>query len=151
VLADPVRLEQVLVNLLTNAAKYTDPGGRIEIAAERVAERARITIKDSGIGIEPSRLQRVFELFEQGERGLDRAKGGLGIGLTIVKRLVELHGGAVQARSGGHRPGQRVRGRPAPGAGALILTSAHQSEHCSLLVRLSVITIRLLRTVPPSR
>jgi PAS domain S-box-containing protein len=99
--ADPVRLEQVLVNLLTNAAKYTDPGGRIEIRLERLGDQARIGIKDSGIGIEPARLARVFELFEQGERGIDRAKGGLGIGLTIVKRLVELHGGAVEARSEG--------------------------------------------------
>ena len=99
--ADPVRMVQVLVNLLTNAAKYTDAGGRIELAAERRGERAVIDVRDTGVGIEPELLQHVFDLFTQSARSLDRAQGGLGIGLTLVQRLVEMHGGKVIARSEG--------------------------------------------------
>ncbi len=98
---DPVRLEQVLVNLLHNASKYTDLGGTIEVnvAVERSA--AILRVRDDGIGIAPDLLPRVFELFVQADRGLDRSEGGLGIGLTVVRRLVELHEGEVLARSSG--------------------------------------------------
>ena len=99
--ADPARIEQVLVNLITNAAKYTEPGGRIGLEMRRDGTDAVLAVRDSGIGIAPDMLQRVFDLFTQAERGLDRGQGGLGIGLTIVKRVVELHGGRVEARSGG--------------------------------------------------
>jgi PAS domain S-box-containing protein len=98
---DPARLEQVVVNLLTNAAKYTEPGGRVALHAERRGEEVVLCVRDSGIGIAPDMLGRVFDLFAQAERGLDRTEGGLGIGLTIVQRLVELHGGRVEARSEG--------------------------------------------------
>lgn len=102
--ADPTRLEQVLVNLLDNAAKYTEPGGRIWLGAERVGTEAVLWVRDSGVGIPPELLPRVFDLFAQGDRSLDRSQGGLGIGLTMVRSLVEMHGGSVEAHSAG--PGQ---------------------------------------------
>jgi PAS domain S-box-containing protein len=101
VAGDPLRLEQILVNLLTNAAKYTDPGGRIAISLECRGDSAELRVRDSGIGLEPDVIDRIFDLFGQAQRGLDRAQGGLGIGLTIVKNLVELHGGQVEATSEG--------------------------------------------------
>lgn len=102
--ADAIRLEQILSNLLNNAAKYTDPGGRIGVSVAREGEQAVVRIRDNGVGIAAELLPRVFDLFTQGTRSLDRAQGGLGIGLTLVKKLVELHGGTVQASSAG--PGQ---------------------------------------------
>ena len=98
---DAARLEQVIVNLLSNSAKYTDPGGTIEVIAERSDARVTIRIRDNGIGIPPELLPRVFDLFAQGSRALDRAQGGLGIGLTLVRRIVELHGGTIEAKSAG--------------------------------------------------
>jgi len=99
--ADPTRVEQAVANLLANAAKYTDPGGTIRVSAERDGELAVIRVRDNGIGIAPDVLGRVFDLFTQDERSLDRAPGGLGIGLTLVRRIVELHGGSVEAQSPG--------------------------------------------------
>jgi PAS domain S-box-containing protein len=99
--ADPARLEQVLINLLTNAVKYTDPGGHIWITAEAAGGEVLLRVRDSGIGIDPVVLPRIFELFVQAERRMDRAAGGVGIGLSLVKKLVELHGGSVQAFSAG--------------------------------------------------
>ena len=96
---DPTRLEQVVVNLISNAAKYTEPGGRIEVAAERRGDEVVLRVRDNGIGIAPEMLPRVFDLFAQAEPSLDRAQGGLGIGLTVVRRLVELHGGRVEVES----------------------------------------------------
>ena len=97
VTADPARLAQVLANLLNNAAKYTPEGGRITLAVERDGEDAVFRIRDTGVGIAAEMLPRVFDLFTQVDRSLDRAEGGLGIGLTLVHRLVEMHGGTVQA------------------------------------------------------
>lgn len=99
--ADVVRLEQIVVNLLINAAKYTPDGGTIRLSAERDGEDAVFRVRDSGIGIPPELLDQVFGLFSQGATTLDRAKGGLGIGLALVKYLVEMHGGSVQATSDG--------------------------------------------------
>jgi signal transduction histidine kinase len=99
--ADPTRLEQVLANLLNNAAKYTDPGGRITIVAARDNEELVLQVRDNGIGIAPEMLPRLFNLFLQADRSLDRAQGGLGIGLTLVRRLVEMHGGTIEAASPG--------------------------------------------------
>jgi CheY-like chemotaxis protein len=96
---DAARLEQVVVNLLTNAAKYTDEGGHIRLAVEPEGDRAVLRVRDTGVGIPPELLPRIFELFTQAERSLDRAEGGLGIGLSLVQRLVELHGGTVEATS----------------------------------------------------
>jgi signal transduction histidine kinase len=99
--ADPTRLEQVLANLLNNAAKYTDPGGRITIVAARDNEELVLQVRDNGIGIAPEMLPRLFNLFLQADRSLDRAQGGLGIGLTLVRRLVEMHDGTIEAASPG--------------------------------------------------
>jgi PAS domain S-box-containing protein len=98
---DPARLEQVLVNLLDNAAAYTPPGGTIRLLAERAPDEVVLRVQDSGVGIADELLPRVFELFAQADRPLDRTDGGLGIGLTVVKHLVELHRGRVAARSQG--------------------------------------------------
>jgi PAS domain S-box-containing protein len=97
--ADAARLEQVVVNLLTNAAKYTDDGGRVWLSVEQEGVEAVLRVRDTGVGISPQLLPRVFELFTQAERSLDRAQGGLGIGLALVQRLVEMHGGRVEAYS----------------------------------------------------
>jgi PAS domain S-box-containing protein len=99
--ADPVRLTQVLGNLLTNAAKYTDSGGCIWLTAERDGDMAVLRVRDNGIGIDPRMLPTVFELFVQADHASTKAQGGLGIGLTLVKNLVEMHNGVVQARSEG--------------------------------------------------
>jgi PAS domain S-box-containing protein len=99
--ADPTRIEQIIVNLLTNAAKYTERGGRIWLTALRDGGNVVITVRDNGIGIPPEKLPDMFQLFSQGERSIARSEGGLGIGLTIVRRLTEMHGGRVTARSDG--------------------------------------------------
>jgi signal transduction histidine kinase/ActR/RegA family two-component response regulator len=101
VLADPVRIEQVIVNLLTNAAKYTNAGGRIAVTVDQLGDRVELRVRDNGIGISEDLQPRLFDLFQQGARDSARSEGGLGLGLTIVRRLVELHGGTVEARSDG--------------------------------------------------
>jgi signal transduction histidine kinase len=98
---DRMRLTQVIANLLNNAAKYQNDGGTIALTVEREAASVVITVRDRGIGISPDMLSEIFELFAQGERTLDRAQGGLGIGLSLVKTVVELHGGQVSASSDG--------------------------------------------------
>jgi PAS domain S-box-containing protein len=97
---DAVRLGQVFANLLNNAAKYTDPGGRIEVSARREGAEAVVSVRDSGIGIAPEKLPLLFRMFAQVDRSA-RAQGGLGIGLALVRRLVQLHGGQVEATSEG--------------------------------------------------
>ena len=98
---DPARMRQVITNLIHNAAKFTPPGGRIDVLAERIDDEIIFRVRDSGIGISRELLPRVFDLFTQAERPLDRSHGGLGIGLTLVKRLVEMHDGRVEAHSAG--------------------------------------------------
>jgi PAS domain S-box-containing protein len=100
-LADATRVEQILVNLLHNAAKYTDEGGRIQLTAAREGDEAVLSVRDTGTGIPADLLPRIFNLFTQGDQPLARASGGLGIGLTLVRRLTELHGGSVAAASDG--------------------------------------------------
>jgi len=99
--ADPVRLSQVVANLLNNAAKYTDRRGQIWLSVKREGDWVSISVRDSGIGIAPEMLPHVFQLFTQIDRNSARGQGGLGIGLTLVKSLTELHGGEVQAQSAG--------------------------------------------------
>jgi PAS domain S-box-containing protein len=124
--ADPTRLEQVLTNLLNNAAKYTDPGGHVWLTAERDGDEVVVRVRDTGIGIAPDMLPCIFDLFVQVERRLERSQGGLGIGLTLVRRLVEMHGGTVTAHSDGPGKGSEFIVRlptlspkqPLPGARA---------------------------------
>ena len=99
--ADPTRLAQVIVNLLNNACKFTAPGGRIRLTVEREGEEAVVRVEDSGIGIADDQLEGIFQLFRQVDTSLERSRSGLGIGLTLVKRLVEMHSGTVEARSEG--------------------------------------------------
>jgi len=104
-LADSARLAQVFGNLLNNSCKYTPPGGRIWIHAERQGGEAIVTVSDNGTGIPPDKIDSIFDMFTQVDRSLERSQGGLGIGLTLVKRLVEMHGGSVAAKSAGQGQG----------------------------------------------
>jgi CheY-like chemotaxis protein len=106
--ADEGRLAQVLYNLLGNAAKYTHPGGRIHVRAMRDGADAVITVSDNGIGIAHENLQSVFEMFTQVDASLERSQGGLGIGLTLSRRIVELHGGTIEAASDGPDKGSTL-------------------------------------------
>ncbi len=101
VFADPVRLDQIISNLLNNAAKYTERGGVIRLSAKTRDQEVAIQVRDTGIGIDPKLLPHLFDLFRQAESTLDRSHGGLGIGLTLVRSLVDMHGGKVEARSDG--------------------------------------------------
>jgi CheY-like chemotaxis protein len=101
VLADPLRLGQVVGNLVNNAVKYTPRGGRIEVALSQEGEDAVVRVSDNGVGIPRDMLDKVFDMFAQVDQTLDQAQGGLGIGLSLVRRLVELHGGSVVAESAG--------------------------------------------------
>jgi CheY-like chemotaxis protein len=104
--ADPTRIEQVVANLLNNAIKYTEPGGQVRVTLEREGGgEALIRVRDTGAGIPADMLPRVFEVFTQMDQTLDRSQGGLGIGLSLVRSLVELHGGAVTAHSDGEGKG----------------------------------------------
>ena len=115
--ADLTRLAQVFSNLLNNAAKYTEQGGHIWLTAELASggrqppDEVVVKVRDTGLGIPADMLPRIFEMFTQVDRSLDRSQGGLGIGLTLVKRLVEMHGGGVEARSGGASPAAAAKGR----------------------------------------
>lgn len=104
---DPVRLAQVVANLVTNAAKYTEPGGHLRVSAERSGASITLYVEDDGVGIAPELLPHIFDMFVQGRTTLHRSEGGLGIGLSLVKNLVLLHGGSVRAESAG--PGQGSR------------------------------------------
>jgi CheY-like chemotaxis protein len=99
--ADEVRLTQVITNLLTNSARYTPPGGHVDVAAEREGSSVMLRVRDDGLGISSELLPHVFEMFVQGPRGPDRAEGGLGLGLSLVASLTALHGGSVEAMSEG--------------------------------------------------
>jgi CheY-like chemotaxis protein len=111
VLADPVRLAQVFSNLIGNASKYSHPGARIRVAARQEQDTLVMTVADEGIGITEDALPHVFEMFSQASQARSRAQGGVGIGLALVKGLVELHGGTVSASSGGKGQGSRFEVR----------------------------------------
>ena len=106
--ADQARVEQIVMNLLSNAVKYTPPGGGVDVVVTGDGRTARLSVHDTGAGMTPYMIERVFDLFFQGERTLERAEGGLGIGLTLVRRLAELHGGRVAAESPGRGLGSTV-------------------------------------------
>jgi len=132
IVGDATRLIQIVANLLNNAAKYTEEGGSVSLRTEVKGNRALIRVKDTGLGIAPELLPHVFELFIQGERSLDRSQGGLGIGLTLVRRLVELHGGRIEAFSAGLGKGSEfvvelpLAAAPAPEKTAAALDSSLQ-------------------------
>ena len=146
--ADPVGMQQILVNLLSNASRYTDPGGSIRLVAERDGDVLIVTVRDTGVGIPTEMLPQIFGLFVQADRDQSRIRGGLGIGLALVRSLVELHGGTIQARSEG--PGQgsefiarlpakprQTRDEVSPGAhsshicrGRLLFAERGQGGHC---------------------
>jgi PAS domain S-box-containing protein len=106
--ADTTRLAQVIVNLLNNAAKYTPEGGKIWLTTSRDGDTARISVRDNGLGISDTLLPKVFDLFAQGERSLARSEGGLGIGLTLARRIVEMHRGTIEAKSDGLNRGSEL-------------------------------------------
>jgi signal transduction histidine kinase len=99
--ADAVRLAQVFANLLNNAAKYTDRGGRVWLSAMRDGPHVLVSVRDTGIGISREALPRIFEMFSQAAQAVGRSQGGLGIGLSLARGLVELHGGSIEAQSDG--------------------------------------------------
>ena len=129
--ADKTRLSQALCNLLHNAAKYTDRGGEILLAVEPRNSDVVIRVKDNGIGIPPSMLPKIFDLFTQVDRSLEKSQGGLGIGLTLVRRLIELHGGTIEAKSAGQKTGSefvvRLPVMTADGSGQPQHTEASES------------------------
>ncbi|BDV34203.1 ATP-binding protein [Methylocystis iwaonis] len=135
---DCVRLTQVFANLLNNAAKYTEHGGWISLAAERLGAEARIVVKDNGVGIPAEMLPRVFDLFTQIDRTLGRAQGGLGIGLALVKHLILLHGGSIEAQSEGLGQGSafivRLPALSAPAAEAREQGAAFDTMRTSLRI-----------------
>ncbi|MBL0418828.1 sensor histidine kinase [Ramlibacter sp. AW1] len=121
--ADPLRLSQVFTNLLTNAAKYTDPGGRIDLRVETLAEAVVVRVRDTGVGLKPEEFEQVFQMFSQVRGSHDRTQGGLGIGLWLVRALVELHGGWARVESEGPGRGSEFvvglpRDMPPASAGA---------------------------------
>src|SRR5262249_29141977 len=118
--ADAARLEQVFANLLNNAAKYTEDGGKIGLTAQREGTEAVVRVRDTGQGIPPDMLPHIFDLFTQEQRSLDRSQGGLGIGLTLARSLVELHGGSVEAASAGLGQGSEFTVRLPALAGAAL-------------------------------
>ncbi len=127
--ADSTRIDQIVTNLVTNAVKYTPMGGKIRVSVRQEDQTAVIGVSDTGIGLEPELLPRVFDLFVQGERALDRAQGGLGIGLTLVRRLAELHGGSAEAHSAGSGKGAEFEVRlPAIEPPAMAATEALKPE-----------------------
>src|SRR5207247_52084 len=137
VTGDAIRLEQIVTNLLGNAVKYTPAAGRIDLRLSTADETAVLKVSDSGMGIEPELLDKIFELFTQGDVTRARAAGGLGIGLTIARALVELHGGTITARSAGRDRGAtfevRLPRRQAPAsappvAGLFALTGYGYAE-----------------------
>jgi CheY-like chemotaxis protein len=141
--ADETRLCQVLTNLLSNAAKYTPPHGHIELHVRRDGDRATIRVRDNGVGIDSDLLPRVFDLFVQGERKHEHPQGGLGIGLALVRNLVNLHGGTTSARSEGRGRGSEFTVELPVLDMAKVATSA-QDHELELRQRVQVTARRIL-------
>src|SRR6266540_611136 len=137
--ADPVRIDQILVNLIANALKYTPAGGKIKISVQPVSDESVFEIEDTGVGMSKEALARAFDLFFQGERALDAGEGGLGIRLSLARQLVELHGGSVEAASEGEGRGSRFTVRfprsvpPGPDEGGVV-AGAMESGRCRIVL-----------------
>ena len=138
VVGDVTRLVQSLFNVLTNAAKYTDRGGKIRIQTRGSPEDVFIEVSDNGTGISAELLPQIFELFVQGDRTLDRSEGGLGIGLAVVKKLIEMHGGSISARSDGLGKGStfelRLPRARAPAAADAVAARANATSRRVMVV-----------------
>ncbi|HZV06663.1 MAG TPA: PAS domain S-box protein [Gemmataceae bacterium] len=143
--ADSVRLAQVFGNLLSNACKYTEPGGRIWLTVERQDGEAVVRVKDTGLGIPPDKLGCIFDMFAQLDRSLERSQGGLGIGLTLVKRLIDMHGGSVEACSEGQGRGSEFLVR------LPILVEAPQAQVPSVVLKEMQATRRRILIVDDNR
>jgi CheY-like chemotaxis protein len=141
--ADIVRLSQVLANLLNNAAKYTDKGGKIALEVAQSGQEAWFHVRDNGIGISADKLPGVFDLFTQVDPSMDRAEGGLGIGLTLVRRVVEMHGGTVQAFSPGKKRGSEfiIRLPVAEGVWSLECSDQVATERARSLVSRRILLV----------
>jgi CheY-like chemotaxis protein/two-component sensor histidine kinase len=140
VMGDETRLLQVMQNLLDNAAKYTPAGGRIEVRARLEEGSVLVAVRDNGQGMDPEALQAAFDLFWQGRQALDRAGGGLGVGLTLVHRLITMHGGTVEARSAGAGKGSEFAVRLPAAAGEASASSANE-PHAPSARRLRVVVV----------
>jgi PAS domain S-box-containing protein len=166
--ADPQRLAQVFANLLNNASKYTEPGGRIDVSLRALDNEVAVSVRDSGIGMSPEQLAEVFDLFVQVDASLERTRGGLGIGLTLVRQLVEMHGGRVLARSEGlgrgsefiaflplaSAPEEEAAEPAAPGAGAapglrVLVVDDNQDGADMLALSLSILGHEVLTLYDP--
>jgi signal transduction histidine kinase len=140
VYADRTRLAQVFANLLNNSAKYTERGGHIWLTVERQGSDVVVKVKDTGVGIAAEMLPKIFDLFTQVDRSLDRSQGGLGIGLSVVRRLVQMHGGRVEAYSDGHGKGSEFVVRlsvvlsPDQGSQHTNGDAVHRSTKCRIVV-----------------
>jgi CheY-like chemotaxis protein len=165
VAGDEVRLGQVFNNLLVNAIKFTGPGGSIRVKAAVVGLEVQVDVEDTGVGLSPTDFERIFELFYQAPQSSDRARGGLGLGLPIVRSLVEMQGGRVQAASAGPDQGSCLTVRlplceapaedeavaPAPavrGAGSILVVDDNQdaADTCAALLEISGYTVRVVYT-----
>lgn len=142
VYVDPTRAEQILANLLLNAAKYTNPGGHIAIRVYAEQPQAIIQVIDTGVGLTQEMLQRVFDLFAQADRSLDRSQGGLGIGLTVARKLAEMHGGTIAAESEGLGHGSTFTVRLPLAENAVIADAPRpKNAHCDILGRRRVLVV----------
>jgi CheY-like chemotaxis protein len=135
---DASRLQQVVVNLLSNAASYSPPGSAVELRLEREEGRAHLLVSDRGMGIEPEMLAKIFELFVQAEQRIDRPRGGLGVGLSLARSVIELHGGTIEAFSEGVGRGSRFVVR-LPLQGHAIRGRADRTERAHRQYRLVVV------------
>jgi CheY-like chemotaxis protein/two-component sensor histidine kinase len=139
--ADLTRLAQVFLNLLNNAAKYSDRGGDIRLTAHQQGRDVVVSVVDNGIGIAVDQLQRIFDMFIQVDRSLEKSHGGLGIGLTLVKRLVELHGGFVEAKSDGPGMGSEFVVRLPVVADASLSQSLHPGDSSGAKTSLRILIV----------
>jgi CheY-like chemotaxis protein/anti-sigma regulatory factor (Ser/Thr protein kinase) len=154
--ADPLRFEQMLVNLLTNAAKYSEPEGRIEVTAAADGDMVEIGVRDQGLGLDPEALEAIFELFVQVDDSLSRSEGGLGIGLPLVRQLAMLHGGTIHATSEGRGKGSLFvlrlpRGEGAPVARSSAVPAPRARGRRILLVDDNEDAVELMRDVLTAR